>query len=125
MAYGQDDLVALLALLQDADGVELKLSVELREQRSAMTALGLDPLGAQVRLVHFFDTPDLALQRAGVVVRARRVQGREDDTVVKLRPVAGAVAARRRAAAPDRETKTRKALTFFSDALRADAATGA
>jgi hypothetical protein len=37
--------------------------------------------------VFFFDTPDLALNRAGVVARARRVQGRGGDTVVKLRPV--------------------------------------
>ena len=35
----------------------------------------------------FFDTPDLTLNKAGVIVRARRVQGREDDSVVKLRPV--------------------------------------
>ena len=54
---------------------------------STIAALGLDPLGAQIRLVSFFDTPDLALSRAGVVVRARRVQGRGDDSVVKLRPV--------------------------------------
>jgi hypothetical protein len=37
--------------------------------------------------VFFFDTPDLRLNRHGVVVRARRVQGRGDDTVVKLRPI--------------------------------------
>jgi hypothetical protein len=37
--------------------------------------------------VFFFDTPDLALNKQGVVVRARRVQGRGDDTVVKLRPI--------------------------------------
>jgi hypothetical protein len=37
--------------------------------------------------VFFFDTPDLRLNRQGVVVRARRVQGRGDDTVVKLRPI--------------------------------------
>jgi hypothetical protein len=37
--------------------------------------------------VFFFDTPDLRLNQAGVVVRARRVQGRGDDTVVKLRPI--------------------------------------
>ena len=35
----------------------------------------------------FFDTPELALNGNGVVVRARRVQGRTGDTVVKLRPV--------------------------------------
>ena len=47
----------------------------------------MDPLGAQVRLVSFFDTPELALERAGVVVRARRVAQKGDDSVVKLRPV--------------------------------------
>ena len=46
----------------------------------------MDPLDAQVRQVFFFDTPDLALDGAGVVA-ARRVQGKGDDTVVKLRPV--------------------------------------
>ena len=35
----------------------------------------------------FFDTPDLALDRAGVVVRARRIQGRVGDSVIKLRPL--------------------------------------
>jgi hypothetical protein len=35
--------------------------------------------------VYFFDTPDLALDAHGVVVRARRVQRRGDDSVVKLR----------------------------------------
>ena len=33
------------------------------------------------------DDPDLALDAAGVVVRARRVQNASGDTVVKLRPV--------------------------------------
>jgi hypothetical protein len=37
--------------------------------------------------VFFFDTPGLDLNEAGVVVRARRVQGKGGDTVVKLRPV--------------------------------------
>jgi hypothetical protein len=35
----------------------------------------------------FFDTPDLALNAAGLVVRARRIQNDLGDTVVKLRPV--------------------------------------
>ena len=50
-------------------------------------ALGLDPLDAFLRQVFFFDTPELALEEAGVVVRARRTQGKPDDSVVKLRPV--------------------------------------
>jgi hypothetical protein len=81
------DLAGLLGLLRGADSVELKLTVPESAQRSAIDALQLDPLDAQIRQVFFFDTPDLALNGAGVVVRARRVQGKGDDSVVKLRPV--------------------------------------
>jgi hypothetical protein len=41
---------------------------------------------AQPRQVFFFDTPELALNQAGLVVRARRIQGGRGDTVT-LRPV--------------------------------------
>ncbi len=77
----------LVALIKDADSVELKLTVPEEDQRSTVVALGMDPLDVQVRQVVFFDTPDLALDRQGVVVRARRVQKKGDDSVVKLRPV--------------------------------------
>ncbi len=80
-------LEEFLALTKNADSVELKLTIPDSERRSTVTALGMDPLDAQIRQVFFFDTPDLALNGAGVVVRARRVQQRGDDTVVKLRPV--------------------------------------
>ena len=77
----------VLALARDADSVELKMTVPDSYRRAAVAALGVDPLDAQIRQVYFFDTPDLALNGVGVVVRARRVQGRGDDSVVKLRPV--------------------------------------
>jgi hypothetical protein len=76
-----------MALVKDADSVELKLSIPDSQRRSAVAALGMDPLDAQIRQVFFLDTPDMALNQRGVVVRARRVQGRGDDSVVKLRPV--------------------------------------
>jgi hypothetical protein len=82
-----DEIAKMLALINEADSVELKLTVPEVAQRSAITALDLDPLEGQVRQVFFFDTPDLDLNKAGVVVRARRSQGHADDTVVKLRPV--------------------------------------
>ncbi len=82
-----EDLERLLALMKSAGSVELKLTVPESDHRSTVVALGLDPLDAQIRQVFFFDTPDLALDRHGLVVRARRVQGRTADTVVKLRPV--------------------------------------
>ena len=65
-----------------------RASIEPVSERSRdVAALGVDPLDAQIRQVYFFDTPELALNKAGVVVRARRVQQKGDDTVVKLRPV--------------------------------------
>ena len=80
-------LEEMLALTSHADSVELKLTVPDSERRATVTGLGMDPLEGQIRQVFFFDTPDLALNKQGVVVRARRVQGRGDDTVVKLRPI--------------------------------------
>ena len=86
-ATSDEQLIELLDLIRHSDTVELKLTVPLTEQRATLLALGLDPLDAQIRLVYFFETPELALQEAGVVVRARRVQRKGDDSVVKLRPV--------------------------------------
>lgn len=80
-------LQELLALTKQSDTVELKLTVPDANQRSAVMSLGMDPLEGQIRQVVFFDTPELALYDVGLVARARRVQGRGDDSVVKLRPI--------------------------------------
>ena len=82
-----DDLRQLVDVVKGSDSVELKLTVPEEHHRSTITGLGMDPLQAQIRQVFFFDTPDLALYEAGVVTRARRVQKKGDDSVVKLRPV--------------------------------------
>lgn len=82
-----EELVELRRLVKGSDSIELKLTIPRTEVRKATRALGFDALEAQIRQVFFFDTPDLVLNRAGVVVRARRIQGREHDSVVKLRPV--------------------------------------
>jgi len=82
-----EQLVDLLALLKKVDSVELKLTVPADAGRRIMDNLGLDPLDAQIRQVVFFDTPDLTLDQAGVVARARRLQVGIDDSTVKLRPV--------------------------------------
>ena len=81
------EIVRLLETLKEADSVELKLTVPEPDQRAATDALELDPLEAQIRQVFFFDTPDLALDAHGVVVRARRIQGKGGDSIIKLRPV--------------------------------------
>ena len=85
--FSDEEVARALAVIKDSDSVELKLTVAESQQRSTVLSLGMDPLDAQIRLVTFFDTPDLALDRAGVVVRARRIQGKGDDAIVKLRPV--------------------------------------
>jgi len=77
----------LVTLLRDVDSTELKVTIPDEDRRSTVVALQLDPLDAFIRQVFFFDTPDLKLDDAGVVVRARRTQGKPEDTVVKLRPV--------------------------------------
>jgi hypothetical protein len=85
--FSDADVQAMFALMKDSDTVELKLTVPDEGHRSTINALALDPIAAQIRQVFFFDTPDLALNKTGVVVRARRAQGKSADSVVKLRPV--------------------------------------
>jgi hypothetical protein len=86
-ALSDEQLAEVLELAKDADSVELKLTVPESAQRPTLQALGIDPLDAQVRQVFFFDTPDLQLNARGLIVRGRRIQGRGDDSVIKLRPV--------------------------------------
>ena len=82
-----EQLPEMLDLISDADSVELKLTVPESAHYAAARSLDMDPLDAEIRQVYFFDTPDLDLNRAGVVMRARRVQRKGGDSVVKLRPV--------------------------------------
>jgi hypothetical protein len=82
-----EQLGDLLELMADADSVELKLTVPESDHYSVAATLGMDPLDAQIRQIYFFDTPDLRLNQHGVVLRARRVQGKSGDCVAKLRPL--------------------------------------
>ena len=86
-ALSDQELAELLSLIKGADSVELKLTVPVSDRSRGAAALGVDPLEGQIRQVYFFDTPELTLYENGVVVRARRVQRKGDDSVVKLRPV--------------------------------------
>jgi hypothetical protein len=86
-SFTGEQLSELIGLIKGSDSVELKLTVPELHHRSTIQSLGMDPLEAQIRQVVFFDTPNLDLDKSGVVVRARRVQGKGEDSVVKLRPV--------------------------------------
>jgi hypothetical protein len=82
-----EDTKELLHLVRNSKSVELKLSVPMEQHQSAAMSIGLDAVESQVRHVYFFDTAELALNRAGVIVRARRRPGGRADTVIKLRPI--------------------------------------
>jgi hypothetical protein len=82
-----DQLQEMMKLIKGADSVELKLTVPDDQHRATIVSMQMDPVEAQLRQVFFFDTPDLALDTAGLVVRARRIAGGRGDTVIKLRPV--------------------------------------
>ena len=82
-----EDIARITRLGKGSNSIELKLSVPMAGHRATVRSIGLDPVEAQPRQAFYFDTPDLALNRAGVVLRARRIQGGRADTVVKLRPV--------------------------------------
>jgi len=82
-----DQIADVMKLLKGADTVEMKVSIPTDAHRATIQGLPLDPVEAQPRQIWFFDTPDLSLNKAGIVVRARRIQGGRGDTVIKLRPV--------------------------------------
>ena len=50
----------------------------------ALAQVDIEP---EAREIYFFDTPDLALFEAGIVLRARLIRDGADDSTVKLRPV--------------------------------------
>ena len=82
-----EELERLLGLLRGSNSVEIKLTIPESSRYATLDALKVDPLEARIRQVFFFDTPELTLNKAGVVVRARRIQDAAADTTVKLRPV--------------------------------------
>jgi len=82
-----EDTKKLLHLVRNAKSIELKLSVPMEQHQAAALSIGLDAVESQPRHVYFFDTADQALNRAGIIVRARRRPGGRADTVIKLRPV--------------------------------------
>lgn len=81
-----------VAALDDTDRVEFKVIVAARHRDEVLCGLNVDRRRSQTRQVYFLDTPELALIRCGVVVRARRThRGRaaSGDSVVKLRRTVG------------------------------------
>ena len=77
------------------DAVEIKLTIRPDQELRRRAGMEVDEDTAEVRLIYFYDTPDLDLFEAGVVLRARLVRGDADDSTVKFRPVEAASIAER------------------------------
>jgi hypothetical protein len=69
------------------DAVEIKVTIRPDQELRAERALAVDEDTAEVRIIYFYDTPELELCNAGVALRARLVKGDSDDSTVKFRPV--------------------------------------
>jgi len=82
-----EDVRKLLHVIKNSKSIEIKVSVPMKSHFGVGKAFGFDPVEAEPRQVYFFDTADQTLNRAGLIVRARRRQGGGGDTVIKLRPV--------------------------------------
>jgi hypothetical protein len=80
-----------------ADGAdsktELKVVVAPADIRRARYRLSLLNPQSQTRRIYFFDTLGLAVYEAGAILRARELDGEDDDSTVKLRPFASAALA--------------------------------
>jgi hypothetical protein len=103
----------MFALIGDSDSVELKLTVPESDQRSTVAALGMDPLDAELRQVYFFDTPDLApilelSTKCAPIDAAKTAVDARASLESKGIDLSG-----------DQQTKTKSALDYFSQALKA------
>jgi len=73
--------------IEGADKVEIKITVAGNDEQRAYEALEIARRDAARRNIYFFDTPELTLNKAGVVLRARAIEDDDHDSVVKIRPV--------------------------------------
>jgi len=69
------------------EAVEVKVTARVSEEDEALELIQKSGEEPQSRTIFFFDTPELGLMDKGLVLRARKVKGDQDDSTVKLRPV--------------------------------------
>jgi hypothetical protein len=76
----QDD-----SIFAGMDAVEIKVTIRPDQELRAERTMQVNEDTADVRLIYFYDTPDLDLFKAGIALRARLVKGDDDDSTVKFR----------------------------------------
>lgn len=69
------------------DAVEIKVTIRPDQELRAEREMQVNEDTAEIRVIYFYDTPDLDLLNAGIAVRSRLVKGDADDSTVKFRPV--------------------------------------
>jgi len=67
------------------DAVEIKVTIRPDQELRAERALRVNEDTADVRMIYFYDTPDLDLFEAGIALRARLIKGDDDNSTVKFR----------------------------------------
>jgi hypothetical protein len=87
MERGEATRGRIAAALTGSDSIEIKATIPQSQVRVFVKRFKLNVDPEPRRFIYFFDTPDLDLHRAGVIVRARRAVGEAHDCTVKLRPV--------------------------------------
>jgi hypothetical protein len=81
------DTGAQPAIDPSIETVEMKITARAQDEERVISALERRGIEPESRQVYFYDTPDLALFNAGVVLRSRLRRDDADDSTVKLRPV--------------------------------------
>jgi len=78
---------AFEAKIEGSDKVEIKITLKGKDEERAYEALQIGKGDAAPRNIYFFDTRELTLNKAGVVLRARAKSDDDHDSAVKIRPV--------------------------------------
>ena len=82
-----DELRTSVEIDPAVSAVEVKITARIEDEDRVLALLAKANEEPESRTVFFFDTPDLALFDAGLVLRARKKARDDDDSTVKLRPV--------------------------------------
>lgn len=73
------------SLLARIHAVEIKVTIRPDQELRAERAMKVDEDSADIRLIYFYETPDLDLFNAGIALRARLIKGDADNSTVKFR----------------------------------------